>query len=89
MNYKPVEIVKASFNFPKGELEELKALAARRSVPVTQVLRQAVAAELFLQQQVDEGKKVIVEDEDGRQMQIVFHPSPAARAVAARSATTA
>jgi hypothetical protein len=79
MSYEAIEVVKASFNIPKDELKALKDLAGRRGIPVTQALRQAIASELFLQEQVDHGKKLIVESDDGDQMQLVFHQSASTR----------
>ena len=43
-------IVKASFNLPESELNGLKRLADRRSTSATQVLRQAIESELFIQE---------------------------------------
>ncbi len=83
MTYEPTEIVKASFNFPKEELGGLKELAARRSIPVTQALRQAVASEQFLQRLADEDKKILVQDEDGNLQQIVFSQTQTVRAATA------
>jgi hypothetical protein len=89
MSYEPMEVVKASFNIPKDELQALKELATRRGIPVTQALRQAIASELFLQQQVDDGSKLIVESDDGSQMQLVFHQSAGTRPPATPRAAAA
>ena len=75
------EFVKASFNFPREELEIAKELASRRRIPVTQVLRQAIASELFLQRLADEDSKVLVQDEDGNVQQVVFNQTQSVRAL--------
>ena len=89
MSYEPIEVVKASFNIPKDELQDLKDLAARRGIPVTQALRQAIASELFLQQQADDGKKLIVESDSGSKMQLVFQQAATTRPVASHTAAAA
>ena len=50
------ETKKASFNLPVEDLAALKELAIRRHTTSTQVLRQALATELFIQGLVDRGK---------------------------------
>jgi len=52
-------LVKASFNLPAEELDALKQLAARRNTSATQVLRQALATESYLQRIVDQGGVVV------------------------------
>ena len=49
------ETKKASFNLPVDDLAALKELASRRHTTATQVLRQALATELFIQNLVDRG----------------------------------
>jgi hypothetical protein len=64
--------IKASFNLPEDELEELREVAAARNLTVTQVLRQAIADELFLLRQVDENNKVLIETPQGDTRQMLF-----------------
>jgi len=66
------ETVKATFNLPREELDLLRELAKHRSVSVTQVLRQAIVSEDFLQKVVDNDEKLLVEDNNGRQKALVF-----------------
>lgn len=66
------KVVKASFNLPLRELEALRDIARRRSVSVTQALRQAIAIFVFLTN-LPEGTKVLVEEPDGRRREVVFH----------------
>lgn len=66
------EIVKVSFNLPRIELGRLKDLARRRSIPVTQALRQAIISELYIQSIADRGAKLLVREKDGSMQEIVF-----------------
>jgi hypothetical protein len=52
-------LVKASFNLPADELEALKTLADRRGTTATQVVRQSLATESYLQKIVDEGGTIM------------------------------
>lgn len=53
------QMVKASFNLPIDELEALKALARRRQTTATQVVRQALSTELYIQGLVDQGADIM------------------------------
>jgi len=64
-------VVKASFNLPREELAGLKSLAKKRSVSVTQALRQAIATERFLAEQ-PAGSRVFIEDPEGNKREVVF-----------------
>jgi hypothetical protein len=64
--------IKASFNLPEDELEELRQVAAARNLTVTQMLRQAIADELFFLKQVDENNKVLIETPEGAVRQMIF-----------------
>jgi hypothetical protein len=66
------DIVKASFNLPRAELEQLKHLAHRRNIPVTQALRQALVSEQFIQNVADQHGKLLVQESDGSVQEIVF-----------------
>jgi hypothetical protein len=79
-------VVKASFNLPESELNALKRLADRRSTSATQVLRQAIESELFIQELAEHGAKVLVQDSDKTIRQVVFSQTQTA---AARSAQMA
>jgi len=79
-------LVKASFNLPQSELDALKQLADRRSTSATQVFRQALASELFLQELADQHSKLLVQDSDRSIQQVVFSQTQTG---AARSAQLA
>jgi predicted transcriptional regulator len=65
--------IKASFNLPEEELAQLKELAEKRRVSVTQALRQAIADSSFIEQQVQEKNKLVVEKPDGTQREVSVH----------------
>lgn len=64
---------KASFNLPDEELETLRQLASERQVTVTQALRQAIADSNFIQDQVREKNKLLVEKKDGSLREVAVH----------------
>ena len=66
-------VTKASFNIPDEELEELRKLAAERHVSVTQALRQAIADSSFIQEQVREKNKLLIERQDGSIREVAVH----------------
>lgn len=69
-----IEVVKASFNLPKAELEHLRTLANRRGINVTQALRQAIATEFWLDQQLQDGRhRLMLQGPNGSEREIVFH----------------
>ena len=53
------ELTKASFNLPADELDDLRRLAARRHTTATQVVRQALQTELFIQSLIDQGARIL------------------------------
>ncbi|MEA2449425.1 MAG: hypothetical protein QOG63_1357 [Thermoleophilaceae bacterium] len=72
-------LTKASFNFPTDELDELRALADSRSTTATQVVRQALATELYLQGLVDHGARLLARTGREPMQEIVFsHMRPRA-----------
>lgn len=66
-----VEVVKASFNLPRRELDALKRIAAIRGVNATQALRQAIAIMAFLTD-LPAGSKIFVREPSGDQREVVF-----------------
>jgi len=64
---------KASFNLPDEELETLRLLASERKVTVTQALRQAIADSNFIQDQVRQKSKLLVEKQDGTVREVAVH----------------
>jgi hypothetical protein len=68
----PNELVKVSFNLPREELDALRELAESRNVPVSQALRQAIATERFIDDQIANGDRILVETSKGRIREVVF-----------------
>lgn len=60
------DVVKVSFNIPAQQFEDLDNLAASRGVTMTEVLRRAIASEMFLQSEADKGRNIIIEDDNGK-----------------------
>jgi hypothetical protein len=52
-------LVKVSFNLPADELEALKELAEQRQTSATQVVREALRTERYIQELVDNGATLI------------------------------
>jgi hypothetical protein len=67
-----VKVVGASFKLPERELDALRDVARRRSINVTQALRQAIALYVFLANQ-PERSRFVVEEPDGARREVVFH----------------
>ena len=67
-------IVKVTFNLFQSEWTRLEALAKERGVTVTDAIRQAIANEAFLRQQLKQnGRKLLFELPDKRYEQITLN----------------
>jgi len=67
-----LRVRKASFNLPEEELEKLRALAARRSITVTQALREAIADSEFLARQQDANNELLIKSQDGQTSRVIL-----------------
>jgi hypothetical protein len=67
----PLDIVKATFNLPRRELNALKRIAAIRGVTATQAFRQAIAILAFLTD-LPQGSTLHVREPNGNQREVVF-----------------
>jgi hypothetical protein len=65
-------LVKLSINLPPGDVTVIRELAKRRSTTMTEVIRRGIGTEKYLQDAVDKGGKILVEDRRGRLRQIVI-----------------
>jgi|EndMetStandDraft_4_1072995.scaffolds.fasta_scaffold04691_5 predicted DNA-binding protein len=65
-------VVKLSINLSKEVVDVIRGLAERRSTTMTEVIRKSLGTEKYLQDVVDKGGKVLVEDRRGRVRQIVL-----------------
>jgi len=66
------DVVKVTVNLPKDLVEAVKALAAKRQVTLTEVIRNAIGTETFLADAADQGSKILIEDKKKRIQQIVL-----------------
>ncbi len=65
-------VVKMSVNLSSDVVDVLRDLAAKRRTTMTEVLRQAIGTEKFIDDVKEEDGKVLVEDKKGRLRQLVF-----------------
>jgi hypothetical protein len=65
-------VVKLSVNLPQGDVDVLRELAKKRSTTMTEVIRRGIGMAKYMQDVVDKGGKVLVEDRRRRLRQIVL-----------------
>ena len=65
-------VIKMSVNLPARAVKVLKKLAQKRGCTMTEVLRQAIGTEKFIEDVNEAEGKVLVEDKRGRVRQLVF-----------------
>lgn len=65
-------IIRMSVNFSAQVVDALKHLATKRNTTMTEVLRQAIGTEKFLDEVSENQGTVLVEDKKGRVRQLVF-----------------
>lgn len=66
------KVIKMSVNLPTDDVKVLRALAKKRSVTMTEVLRQAIGTEKFIDTVNEDEGKILIEDKEGRVRQLVF-----------------
>lgn len=66
------KIIKMSVNLSADVVGVLKALAGKRNTSMTEVLRQAIGTEKFIDEVNEKAGKILVEDKMGRIRQLVF-----------------
>jgi predicted transcriptional regulator len=64
--------IKMSVNLPTDAVKVLRGLADKRCTTMTEVLRQAIGTEKFIDEVNKEKGKILVEDKQGRIRQLVF-----------------
>ena len=65
-------VIKMSVNISRETVNVLRHLAAKRNITMTEVLRQAIGTEKFLDEVSDNRGTVLIEDKRGRVRQLVF-----------------
>lgn len=66
------KVIKMSVNLPAEAVKVLKGLAKKRRLTMTDVLRQAIGTEKFIDDVNEDEGKILVEDKSGRVRQLVF-----------------
>jgi hypothetical protein len=63
------DVVKLTVNLPKDEVDALKRLAEKRHLTMTDVIRQAIGTEMFLDDAKEQGSTVLIEDKKKKSVQ--------------------
>lgn len=66
------KVIKMSVNLSADVVKALKELAEKRGTTMTEVLRQAIGTEKFIEEVNQDEGKILVEDKKGRVRQLVF-----------------
>jgi predicted transcriptional regulator len=66
------KVIKMSVNLSADVVKALKELAEKRGSTMTEVLRQAIGTEKFIEEVNEDEGKILVEDKKGRVRQLVF-----------------
>jgi predicted transcriptional regulator len=64
--------VKMSVNLPEEAVENLRAIAEKNGITLTAALRQSIANEKFLEDELQNGEKLLIESDKGPLRQVVF-----------------
>jgi predicted transcriptional regulator len=64
--------IKTSVNLPDETIDALRELAEKRQTTLTEVLRQAVSTEKFFDTTITRGGKILIEEPDKKQKQVIF-----------------
>jgi predicted transcriptional regulator len=64
--------VKMSVNLPDEAVENLREIAEKNGITLTAALRQAISNEKFLDEQLKDNSKLLIEDKDKSIRQVVF-----------------
>jgi predicted DNA-binding protein len=65
------KVFKTSVSLPEETLNSLKEIAQKTGTSMAEVLRKAIATEKFLQDTVADGGKILIEDKDKTQKQLL------------------
>lgn len=66
------EVIKLSVNLSEDVVDALRELAKSRNVTMTEVIRDAIGTEKFLEDARQKHEKILIEDEKGQVRQLVF-----------------
>lgn len=65
-------VVKVTVNLPEDAVEAIREIAARRGTTVTEALRRAIESEKFLDQEIRNDSKILLEKADGSIRQVII-----------------
>jgi hypothetical protein len=65
-------VVKLSVNLPLEDVAVIRELAEKRRTTMTEVIRKGIGVQKYLQDAVDKGGKIFVENRRGRLREIVL-----------------
>jgi predicted transcriptional regulator len=63
---------KVTVNLSDETIEDLKTVAEKQGITLTEAIRKAIATEKFVQDERDEGAKILVERPGGRVREVEF-----------------
>jgi len=66
------KVYKTSVNLPDSTLASLEEIARKRGKSMSQVIRDAIATEKFLQDATDHGGKILIKDKDSSVKQLLI-----------------
>lgn len=73
MGAKPVKV---TVNLPEDTVDAIKRIAEERGTTVTEAMRQVIESQRYLQQEIKQGSKVLIEKPDQSLRQVIFNIPP-------------
>jgi hypothetical protein len=67
---------KVTVNLPDETVEAIKGIAEKRGTTVTEALRQVIEGQRFLQDEMENGNKLLIQGPDQSVRQVVFNTPP-------------
>lgn len=67
---------KVTVNLPDQTVEAIKSIAQQRGTTVTEALRQVIEGQRFLQDEMENGNKLLIQNPDQSVRQVVFNTPP-------------
>jgi len=72
----PMSTTKVTVNLPDDTVENLKSIAQERGTTVTEALRQVIESQRFLQNEMQSGNKVLLQDPNDKSVRQVIFNTP-------------
>jgi hypothetical protein len=67
---------KVTVNLPDETVDAIKSIAEKRGTTVTEALRQVIEGQRFLQDEMENGNKLLIQNPDQSVRQVVFNTPP-------------